>query len=437
MPEVVRGVRPRVVIVVIAAACGLLQSVLPTIAQDAPQSSQAATPGNWPQFLGPERNGISPETGLLETWPADGPPEVWRTDGGVGMSGLVISDGALFTMVQKAGKQVVVSHSAATGEARWEAPIAPAFENQMGDGPRATPAVAGETLYAFSGEGILAALATSNGSIRWSKNVVQELAGKPAAYGMVSSPLLVGENVIVTLGVADATLAAFDRESGELAWAAGKNDSAGYSSPVLISLSGRKQVVAFNGDAALGVAPDTGSTLWRYPFKTDYECNIAVPLKVDENLFLSAGENHGCVMLSLESTGGKVSIDTAWESQGTGSVMRNEWQTSILRDGYLYGLDNVGSAGPVTHLTCVEAATGERIWQQRRFGKGNLISADGKLFLSTTQGELVVVRATPDAYQELGRKQILDQTRQAPSLAGGLLYLRDDREIVCIDVRKQ
>jgi outer membrane protein assembly factor BamB len=116
--------------------------------------------------------------------------------------------------------------------------------------------------------------------------------------------------------------------------------------------------------------------------------------------------------------------------------MRNEWQTSILLDGHLYGFDNVGSAGPVTHLTCVNAATGERVWQQPRFGKGNLIAADGKLFISTMNGELVIVRATPRAYEEIGRAVVLGSTRQAPSLAGGLLYLRDDREIVCVDVKK-
>jgi hypothetical protein len=122
-------------------------------------------------------------------------------------------------------------------------------------------------------------------------------------------------------------------------------------------------------------------------------------------------------------------------SQGPKSVLRNEWQTSILLDGFLYGFDNVGSAGPVTHLTCVSAASGERQWQELRFGKGNLIAADGKLFLSTMQGELVVVTTTPKRFEELGRKRIIGKTRQAPALAGGLLYLRDDREIVCLDVR--
>jgi outer membrane protein assembly factor BamB len=142
------------------------------------------------------------------------------------------------------------------------------------------------------------------------------------------------------------------------------------------------------------------------------------------------------VLLKLVPQGDKFAVEEVWKSQGTSSVLRSEWQTPILLDGYLYGLDNVGSAGPVTHLTCIKALTGERVWQQPRFGKSNLIAADGKLYFSTMAGELVMVRATPKGFEELGRKQILGATRQAPSLANGLLYLRDDREIVCLDIRK-
>jgi outer membrane protein assembly factor BamB len=152
---------------------------------------------------------------------------------------------------------------------------------------------------------------------------------------------------------------------------------------------------------------------------------------------ISSGENHGSVLLELVERGSTFEVKEAWSSQGARSVLRNEWQTSILLDGFLYGFDNVGSAGPVTHLTCVNASTGERMWQQPRFGKGNLIAAEGKLFLSTMNGELVVVRATPKAYEEVGRATVLGSTRQAPALAAGLLYLRDDQHIVCLDVRKQ
>src|SRR5262249_61600648 len=137
----------------------------------------------------------------------------------------------------------------------------------------------------------------------------------------------------------------------------------------------------------------------------------------------------------LMANGPEYDVTTAWESQGPGSVMRNEWQTSILLDGYLYGLDNVGGAGPVTHLNCVEAATGKRVWQKQRFGKGNLIAADGKLFIATIDGALVIVRANPERFEELSRANVFGGTRQAPALLDGRLYLRDSSEIICIDIR--
>jgi outer membrane protein assembly factor BamB len=390
---------------------------------------------DWPQFLGPSRNGISAETGLIDKWPEGGPKEVWRVPGGVGMAGLAIEKGKLLTLVQRDGQQWVVAHDAKTGKALWETPIGSEYENQMGNGPRATPTIAGDRAFVFSGEGILAAVGLADGKLHWSHNVVEELSAKEADYGMASSPLVVGGQVIVIAGAENATVAAYDAKSGKLAWTAG-GDPAGYSSPTLLKLGGKDQIVAYTGVSVIGIGPQGGELLWRYPYETDFNCNIAVPLAVDGKVFISSGENHGSALLSLKPAGKTFDVEEAWTSQGAQSVLRNEWQTSILLDGHLYGFDNVGSAGPVTHLTCVNAATGKRAWQQQRFGKGNLIAADGKLFCSTMKGELVVIRATPDKYDEIGRATVIESTRQAPALANGLLYLRDDKEIVCLDVRK-
>jgi outer membrane protein assembly factor BamB len=405
----------------------------------APPQAAAKPQGDkaeWPQILGPHRNGISTESKLLDSWPTKGPKEVWRTAGGVGMSGLAISRGRLLTMVQNDGKQWLVAKDAQSGEPIWQTAIAPEYRNPMGNGPRGTPAIAGDQVFVFSGEGVLAAANFSDGKILWSHNVVKELQGQPAEYGMACSPLVVGDQVIVTAGAPQATVVAYDTKSGKLAWTAG-DDVAGYSSPALLNVGGRPQIVVYTGSSVLGLTPGSGTILWRHPYPTNFDCNIATPLDVKGQVFISSGENHGSTLLALKPRGNKFDIEEVWASQGASSVLRNEWQTSILLDGHLYGMDNVGGAGPVTHLTCVKAATGERVWQKTRFGKGNLIAADGKLFISTMTGELVVVRASPANYDEIGRAAVIGSTRQAPALAGGLLYLRDNQEIICLDVRKK
>lgn len=402
----------------------------------AEQEPPTKATADWPQFLGPQRNGISSETGLITTWPAAGPPIAWRAAAGTGMSGVVVSRGRAVTMLHREGQQCVAAWDAVTGQSVWSTPVAPEYRNGMGNGPRATPVISGDTVLAFSGEGILVALNFKTGKPIWSQNVVEQLGGEIAEYGMAASPLVVDQQVIVTVGAPAGAIAAFDIGTGKLAWKSGTG-AAGYSSPTLLDVGGRSQIVATTGTTVFGLQPKTGAVLWEYPFETNYNCNIATPLSVKGQVFISAGENHGSVLLNLKPQDDQFVATEVWSSLGTKSVLRNEWQTSILHDGYLYGFDNVGAAGPVTHLTCINAETGARAWQQLRFGKGNLIAADGKLFISTMNGELVIVRLSPKAFEELGRMEILGSTRQAPALSNGRLYLRDDKEIVCVDVRKK
>jgi len=399
-------------------------------------SSQArAAETEWPQFLGPTRNGISSETGLVDAFPASGPKEVWRVPAGVGMSGLAVSGGNVLTAWHADGKQCVVALDAATGKQKWRTPVAPEYKNPQGNGTRATPTIAGDRVFLLTGEAILVALNLADGAILWSTNLAEQTGAQTAEYGVACSPLVVDGRVIVTVGAPQATVVAVDAASGKIAWKAG-DDPSGYSSPVLLELGGRQQLVALSGASVLGLATDTGAVLWRHPYVTDYNCNTASPVAADGGVYVSAGENHGGALLKLTASGDRFDVAEAWASQGTRSTLRTEWQTAISLDGHLYGFDNVGAAGPVTHLTCINGATGERVWQQLRFGKGNAIAADGKLWISTQAGELVVVRTTPKGYEELARADVGIRTRQAPALAGGLLYLRDDEGVLCVDVRK-
>ena len=385
----------------------------------------------WPGFLGVRRDGISPETGLIDTLPADGPKPIWRVPGGVGMSAVAVADGLAITSWNDTGKQWLVALDAATGKEAWKTQLGPAYENGQGNGPRATPTIAGERVFAFSGEGILVAVSRTEGKILWQVDAVGDAEAKPSDYGMASSPLVVAEQVIVHVGGANGAIAAFSSADGKPVWKASAG-SAGYSSPTLLEIGGTETIVSVTGTEVVGIRPGSGKELWRFPFETDFGCNTATPIVVDGGVFVSAGENHGSVLIDLERDGDAYAPRTRWESLGPKSVMRNEWQTSIVVGDHLYGFDNVGAAGPVTHLVCLEAKTGREVWRKPRFGKGNMVYADGKLWITTFEGELVLARATPAGYEELGRAELLGRTRQTLTIASGRGYLRDNREVLCI-----
>ncbi len=399
------------------------------------QSQSNLHADNWPQFLGAQRNGISSETGLLDNIPAGGPKVLWKVPGGVGMSAVSVVDQYAITTWNESGKQSVVALNPENGKTIWATPIGTGYENSMGNGPRATPAIVGDRVYAYGGAGELACLNLADGKVIWSANVPREVKGKTAEYGVSSSPLVVDGKVIVTCGGAGAAVVAFDAKSGTKVWSA-IDGASGYSSVSLLKILNDKQLVSFTGAGASGLDVSTGKVRWEYPFKTAYDCNTASPINVGENVLISAGENHGSVMLKFAASSGGVNVTEEWESVNTKSVLRNEWQTSVLINGHLYGFDNVGSAGPITHLVCVNAATGMQVWRETRFGKGNLTAADGKLWITMMSGELILVKATPDKYVELGRAKLFGKTRQSLSISNGRGYIRDDQNVVCFDLRK-
>ena len=403
------------------SVCALLVAIVPAL----------APADEWPGFLGSRRDGISEETGLIDAIPAGGPKPIWRVSGGVGMSAVAVADGLAITTWNDAAKQWLVALDAATGKEAWKTPLGPAYENGQGNGPRATPTIAEERVFAFSGEGILVAVSRTDGKILWQVDAVGEAKAKPSDYGMASSPLVVAEQVIVHVGGADGAIAAFSIADGKPAWKASAG-SAGYSSPTLLEIGGTETIVSVTGTEVVGLRPGSGKALWRFPFETDFGCNTATPIVVDGGVFVSAGENHGSVLIDLQRDGDVYAPQARWESLGPKSLMRNEWQTSIVVGDHLYGFDNVGAAGPVTHLVCLEAKTGREVWRKPRFGKGNMVWADGKLWITTFEGELVLARATPAGYQELGRAELLGRSRQSLTIAGGRGYVRDDREVLCI-----
>lgn len=390
---------------------------------------------DWPQFLGKNRNGNSSETSLIDAFPASGPTIRWRVPGGVGMSAIAVQGDNALTTWNAEGKQWLVALDSSTGKQKWKTELGQAYKNPMGDGPRATPTISEKSVYAYSGEGILASVDLETGRIRWRVDVMEELSAKPSDYGMSCSPLVVDDRVIVHAGAAEAAVVAFSITDGKRLWTSG-NGHAGYSSPVLMDIAGNLQVISFTGTCVMGIDPKNGNNLWSYPFETDYGCNTACPVWIDNGVFISSGENHGSVLLDLKKENGTYRVSERWKSLDSKSVMRNEWQTSIVVGDFLYGFDNVGAAGPVSHFSCIEAKTGKSVWQKLRFGKGNLTYADKKFWLTTIDGELVIAKADPKGFQELSRASLVGKNRQTLTIAGGYGYLRDDAEVLCIELKK-
>jgi outer membrane protein assembly factor BamB len=390
---------------------------------------------DWPQFLGPARNGQSAEKKLISSFPNDGPKVIWKSTLGVSMSGVAVAGESLFTLFQDDAKQYAVCLKTQDGSEVWKTELAPLYENGMGNGPRATPSISAGKVVVSTGEGILIALDEATGKKLWSVDVPKSLDAKPSEYGMSCSPLIVDS--IVNAGSASAAVAGFDLETGKLAWKCGAGN-AGYSSPVLMTLAGTTQAVSFTASGVVGINPKTSDQLWSFDFPTEYDCNTANPVQISPyELLISAGENHGSVILKIQPDGKIFRVEEVWSSLGKDSQLRAEWQTPVVMDGHLYGLDNSGSAGPITNLVCIRVKDQKTVWQKNRFGKSNLIAADGKLFLTTMEGEVVIVEASPAAFKELARATVMETTRQAPALSKGRIYVRDDKDVICIDVRSE
>ncbi len=391
---------------------------------------------DWPQFLGPDRTGVSQDTTkLVDAFPTTGPKIAWKSPGGVGMSGIAVADGKCFSMANRDCKQVLFALDRTTGKELWATPLAPAYKNPMGDGPRATPTVDGPRIFTFTGEGILSCNDAAHGNLLWQSNLPKDLDAEPSEYGMSCSPLVVDDLVVAYAGAQKAAIVAVDKSTGVMAWKAGAG-RAGYSSPVLLTVAGKFQLVGMTGKLCLGLDPKSGKVLWDYPFATDYDCNTASPVAIEGKVFISSGENHGSVLLEIAPIESQWAVKEVWSSLGTGSSLRSEWQTPLVSGKFLFGFDNVGGAGPVTNLACLDATSGKVLWKQMRFGKSNGILVDEKLVITTLEGDLVLVRASGTNFEQLAKAPVLGKTRQAPSYSDGFIFLRDDANVVCVDLRK-
>jgi outer membrane protein assembly factor BamB len=379
---------------------------------------------DWPQWRGPNRDGISPETGLLNSWPKGGPPLLWKTNGlGEGYAGAAVSGGRLYIQGQQGDEEFVVALDSNTGKQLWRAQTGRQFRESRGYGPRGTPSVDGDRLYTLAADGMLVCLETATGKRIWGFNIVDRFHGQVLHWGISESPLVDGDRVIATPGGAGAAVVALDKMNGKVLWTS-QSDQAGYSSPVAFDVAGSRKVVVFTGEAAIGLDLNSGRLLWRYERVANRTADIATPIVHDGQVFLSSDYGTGCALLKV-SAGGASEVYFNRE-------MRNHYSTSVLVGDYLYGFSS-------SILTAMKFQTGEVAWRDRSVGKGSLIYADRHLYCLGEEGVVGLLEATPAGYRETSRFEIPKggfPTWSPPVIADGKLYLREQDNLYCYNIKR-
>ncbi len=384
-------------------------------------ASLPAFSADWGQFRGPERNGISAETGLLRSWGERGPEELWRVPIGAGFSGISKVAERLYTMDSDKEKEYLLCAEAQSGKTVWRTPLAGLFTNNFGNGPRATPTVDGKIVYALASEGVLAALNGEDGSILWQKDIKQ-FGGAIPQWAFCASPLVVDDQLIVEVGGTEGrNLASFDKQSGDLRWTALDVEQA-YNSPMLYEWNGVRQLIVLNKEFVAGLSLG-GEELWRSTFQEKIGIKPAPPVLVgDDKILVSASYDAGAKLIRLKAGQDGVEVEDLWEDR----IMNNHFNGSVAMGDFVFGFDKAT-------FKCINALTREQGWAKRGLGKGSLIMADGLLFVLGERGKLVLVEARTDEYRELGSAQVLKgRCWTQPTLAEGVLYLRNAEHMVAL-----
>ena len=389
----------------------------------------AASAADWPQFLGPMRNGHSPETGLLHSLPKKGPPVVWSRNVGAGYSGPVVVGKRLILFHRVGDEDRVECLEAATGKPLWKFSYATEYRDRLGkgDGPRSTPLVAGKHVYTLAADGRLHCLELESGKKVW----VRPQRRLSRAAGLLRRGHLAiagGRQRGGQRGGRRAGIVALNKNSGREVWKA-TGDAASYSSPVAATFDGKQRLVFFTRTGLVILDPTDGTVLQskRWRARIDASVNAAVPVVVGDEVFLSTCYDVGATVLRVT----KDSLKTLWANDESLSA---HFSTPVYLKGELYGFHGRQEEG--TQFRCVDWKTGKVRWSKEGFGCGSIIAADGQLLVLSESGELVLVQPTPDAYREKGRAAVLTgPVRAHPALAGGLLYGRDNRKLVCWNLR--
>lgn len=396
------------------------------------EQSQAA---DWPQWRGPNRDGISEEKKWSTQWPASGPAKLWRAEIGVGYGSVAVANGKVYVMGNSADTDHVHCLDAKTGKQLWKHSYPCSAKDPNGyPGPRGTPTVDGKFVYTVSREGHLFCLDAKTGKEIWKKHYQTDYNAKPPTWGFSTSPLIAGNMVVAETGASGASTIAFDKKSGQEIWKTG-SDRPSYSSPVTFTQKADPAVAIFTADGLVARSLKDGAELWRVPWKTSYDINAATPIIQGKTVFISSGYGVGCALFDFT----KVPPQELWRNKN----MKNQVNSSVILNGFIYGFDGQAGRG---FLKCLDLKSGEMKWEHEGLGTGSLIVADGKLIIYGDKGQLAIAEATPSGYKEIAKAQPVQvrsdlprdtkgDTWALPVLANGTIYLRNLDEIVCLDVR--
>jgi outer membrane protein assembly factor BamB len=412
---------------------------------------------DWPQWLGPQRNGVWNETGVLERFPAAGPTVKWRAKIAGGYSGPAVANGRVFVTdyVRKSGdttsdpsvknvlqgEERLVCLDERTGKELWIHSYPQTYEISYPAGPRATPAIDGDRVYLVGAEGALKCLAVKDGAVVWEKNFKKDYKAATPIWGFAAHPLVDGDRLYVTPGGPGAFVVCLDKTTGKELWRALNAKDAGYCPPTMIDVSGRKQLVIWTPETLNGLDPESGSVEWTVPLEPSYGMSIVAPVQVDDTLF-AAGVTKMGVMLKLAS---RTMPEVLWKTSpkiGIGPV-----HSPILNvDSTLYGVDGEGE------LTALEASTGKKLWETYAVTTGDrransatafLVRNGERFFIFNERGDLIIAKLTPEKFEELSRAHVIEPTQGAwgrkviwscPAYANRCAFIRNDQEILCVDL---
>ena len=384
------------------------------------------TAKDWPQWRGPDHNGISTEKGWLDQWPASGPAIAWRAQVGLGFSSFVVAEGRAFTAGHAEEKDTVFCFDTNTGKVVWKH----AYPSELGDkyfdgGTTGTPTIDGDRVYWLSRWGDTFCFNAADGKVIWNKNVQKETQARVPDWGFTGAPLVQGDQLILNVG--DAGLA-LDKKTGTILWQSAPK-IAGYSTPLPVKMGNDALAVFASGQSYVAVKLKDGKEAWRIKWLTQYDVNAADPIIEGDRVFISTGYGKGSGLFKL----GGATPEEIWKSK----ALRTQMNGAVLYQGHLYGMD--GDSGGKGPLKCLDLATGAEKWKHDGFGTGGVIIVDGKLIVLSAKGELIVAPATPTEFKPISRAQVLGgKCWTAPVLADGRIYCRNSKgEVVVVDVRKK